>query len=288
MQHRTRTSSEILARIEEALVVAISAISPYIRGQTKVDFKQGRDPVTEADKLANGVLRAILVRNGEGWLSEESADDLTRLEKRRVWVVDPIDGTREFVAGIPEWCISIALIENGQTIAGGISNPATGETFLGSPGYGVIYNGESTRVSQKKTLSGAKVLASRSEVERGEWDRFRNGPFAIRPMGSVAYKLALVAAGLADATWTLSPKHEWDVAAGVALINAAGGLAQELDSSFLRFNNRKYLLSNLVASGPWLAGELSAYLQQHRDAVERDRTPKVLNDRSSRGSRIAS
>jgi myo-inositol-1(or 4)-monophosphatase len=287
MRPRTSTSSEILARIEEALEAAVSAISPFIPGETKVDFKQGDDPVTEADKVANGVLRAILVRNGEGWLSEESADDLTRLKKTRVWVVDPIDGTREFVAGIPEWCISIGLIEKGQTIAGGICNPATGETFLGSPGCGVIYNGERTCVSQRKTLSGAKVLASRSEVKRGEWDRFRNGPFAIRPMGSVAYKLALVAAGLADATWTLSPKHEWDVAAGIALVNAAGGSAQELGTSFLRFNNRNCLLPNLVAGGPWLAGELCAYLQQHRDAVELNRTLKVLKDRSTSGRWLA-
>ena len=116
----------------------------------KVDFKLGDDPVTEADRVANGVLRDILVRDGEGWLSEESADDLTRLKKTRIWVVDPIDGTREFVAGIPEWCVSIGLIENGQAIAGGICNPATGETFLGSLESGVTYNGRrSLRQSQK-------------------------------------------------------------------------------------------------------------------------------------------
>src|ERR1700680_214080 len=114
---------EILKRIEEALDVAVSAISPFIDGAMRVDFKFGDDPVTEADRLANEVLRDVLVRDGEGWLSEESADDLTRLERTRVWVVDPIDGTREFVAGIPEWCISIGLIDNGQAIAGGICNP---------------------------------------------------------------------------------------------------------------------------------------------------------------------
>ncbi len=265
----TPTSTpEILGRIQEALEVAVSAISPFIRGAMKVDFKLGDDPITEADRVANGVLRDVLVRDGEGWLSEESADDLTRLKKTQVWVVDPIDGTREFVAGIPEWCVSIGLIENGQAIAGGICNPATGETFVGSLGSGVTYNGNKACASRRKTLSGATVLASRSEVKRGEWERFRNGPFAIRPMGSVAYKLALVAAGLADATWTLSPKHEWDVAAGVALVKAAGGFAQELDSSFLRFNNRPCILPNLLACGPCLAGELSSYLQQHRDATE--------------------
>ncbi len=200
------TTSEILGRIQEALEIAVNAISPFVSGETKTDFKQGDDPVTEADRVANGALRDILVRDSEGWLSEESADDLTRLKKARVWVVDPIDGTREFVAGIPEWCVSIGLIENGHAIAGGICNPSTGETFLGSLGSGVTYNGNEACASRRKTLSGATVLASRSEVKRGDWERFRNGPFAIRPMGSVAYKLALVAAGLADATWTLLSK----------------------------------------------------------------------------------
>ena len=261
------SASEILGRIQVALEVAVRAISPFIPGAMKVDFKRGDDPVTEADRAANGALRDILVRDGEGWLSEESADDLTRLKKTRVWVVDPIDGTREFIAGIPEWCVSIGLVENGQAIAGGICNPATGETFVGSLETGVALNGKEVCASHRKTLSGATVLASRSEVKRGEWERFRNGPFRIRPMGSVAYKLARVAAGLADATWTLSPKHEWDVAAGVALVKAAGGFAKELDDSFLRFNNRPCILPNLWAGGPCLAEELSSYLQQHREAT---------------------
>jgi len=257
----------MLRRIQEALQIAVGAISPFVPGVMKVDFKLGNDPVTEADRVANEVLRDVLLRDGEGWLSEESADELTRLKKTRVWVVDPIDGTREFVAGIPEWCISIGLIENGQPIAGGICNPATGETFLGSPGSGMTYNGNEACASRRTTVNGATVLASRSEVKRGDWERFRNGSFTIQPMGSVAYKLARVAAGLADATWTLCPKHEWDVAAGVALIKSAGGFAQELDNPFLRFNNRPCILPNLLASGPCLAGELSSYLQQHRGAT---------------------
>jgi myo-inositol-1(or 4)-monophosphatase len=149
----TTSSSEILRRIQEADQIAASAISPFIPGAMKDDFELGDDPVGEADRVVNEVLRDVLVRDGEGWLSEESADDLTRLKKTRVWVVDPIDRTREFAAGIPESCISIGFIENGQAIACGICNPATGETFLGSLGSGVTYNGNET-------------CASRSEVKR--------------------------------------------------------------------------------------------------------------------------
>jgi myo-inositol-1(or 4)-monophosphatase len=259
------SSSEILVRIQDALDAAVGAISRFVPADTKVEFKFGNDPVTQADRAANGFLREVLVRDGEGWLSEESTDDLTRLKKQRVWVVDPIDGTREFVAGIPEWCVSVGFIDNGQAIAGGICNPATHETFIGSLETGVTYNGKGARARRGEAMSGATVLASRSEVKRGEWEQFRNGPFAIRPMGSIAYKLALVAAGLADATWTLTPKHEWDVAAGVALVKAAGGVARKLENSSLSFNNRLGLLPNLLASGPCLAEKLSSYLIRHTE-----------------------
>jgi myo-inositol-1(or 4)-monophosphatase len=256
-----RSGVEILSRIREALEAAASALSPFVPGKVKAEFKSGDDPVTEADRAANRVLREVLLRDGEGWLSEESEDDLERLGKDKVWIVDPLDGTREFVAGIPEWCVSVALVEGGQAVAGGISNPATGEIILGGRGHGVTCNGQPVRPSHKTSLEGARVLASRSEVRRGEWDRFQGGSLVVQPMGSVAYKLALVAAGKADATWTLTPKHEWDVAAGVALVTAAGGGARSLANSPLTFNHRSALLPGLVAGGPHLIEPLCAFLQ---------------------------
>jgi myo-inositol-1(or 4)-monophosphatase len=251
---------EALLRIQEALQAAVAAVSHFIPGNVKAHYKPGQDPVTEADRVANDVLRKALVQDGEGWLSEESLDDKQRLEKDRVWVVDPLDGTREFVAGIPEWCVSVALVEHRQAVAGGICNPATGELILGSLETGVTLNGKSVCASQRESLAGASVLASRSEVKRGEWDRFRSAPFTIRPLGSVAYKLGLVAAGLADATWTLVPKHEWDVAAGVALVEAAGGFVRDLKSAPVRFNSASALLSGLVAGGPGLRESIISFL----------------------------
>ena len=257
--------SEILRRIEEALGEAAEAVSRFTPGAVEFECKSGDDPITEADRAANSAIRDVLLRDGEGWLSEESGEDLTRLKKTRVWVVDPLDGTREFVAGIPEWCISVALVEEGVAVAGGICNPATNETFLGCLEFGVTYNGSAACCSHRDSLCGATILASRSEIKRGEWKRFQTGPFTVRPMGSVAYKLALVAAGFADATWTLCPKHEWDVAAGVALVNAAGGFAQPLDGTLLRFNKWPCLLPNLIAGAPSLAGELESLLQPEDD-----------------------
>ena len=258
------SNKETLKRIQGALEAAVRAISPFVPGAVKADRKSsGRGPVTAADRAANKVLREFLLQDSEGWLSEESVDDLQRLEKRRVWVVDPLDGTLEFVAGIPEWCVSVALVERGRPVAGGICNPATGEMFLGSLGQGVTYNGKPARPTDRKTLQGALVLASRSEVKRGEWERFQGGPFVIRPMGSVAYKLALVAVGLADATWTLTPKNEWDIAAGVALVEAAGGLVRSLANSPPTFNNQSTLLPGLLACGTSLRGKLDSMLLGH-------------------------
>jgi myo-inositol-1(or 4)-monophosphatase len=166
--------------------------------------------------------------------------------------VDPLDGTREFVAGIPEWCVSVGLVEDGRPVAGGVANPATGEIFLGSLEAGLTYNGRPARVSARQSLDGAVVLASRSEFDRGEWARFLGRPFTVRPVGSVAYKLALVAAGLADATWTLVPKHEWDVAAGAALVLAGGGSVHGRDGSEVRFNQPRPLLAGFIAQPPAL------------------------------------
>src|SRR5436189_3242310 len=152
---------ETLQRIHSALDAARVVFNRFTSGAIEAEYKAGHDPVTEADRAVDAVLRKELLREGEGWLSEESVDDFTRLQKARVWVVDPLDGTREFVAGIPEFCVSVAMVENGRPIAGGICNPATDELIIGSVESGVTYNGQPVRASQKTTLRGALVLASR-------------------------------------------------------------------------------------------------------------------------------
>ncbi len=253
--------SAVLTRIQAALERAASVLSRFTPGAVEVEYKAGHDPVTEADRAVDEAVRSTLLQDGEGWLSEETADDLSRLSTDRLWVVDPLDGTREFVQGIPEWCVSIAWVQHGEALAGGILNPATGETILGSRSSGVQRNGALVRVSPRKELRGALVLGSRSEFNRGEWKQFQDGSLVLRPVGSVAYKLALVAAGLADATWTLVPKHEWDVAAGTALVLAAGGVVRNLDGSSVTFNSRKPWLPGLVAAGPNLYPEISRLLK---------------------------
>jgi myo-inositol-1(or 4)-monophosphatase len=257
-----RARADDLERIAAALGRAVEVLADFTPGAVAAERKAGGSPVTEADRRVDEVLLDLLPRDGEGWLSEETADDERRLSCRRVWVVDPLDGTREFVEGLPEWCVSVGLVEDGEAIAGGIANPATGETILGGRGLGVRRNGVPVAASGREGLAGGVVLASRSEVRRGEWERFAGGPWEVRSLGSVAYKLALVAAGLADASWTLVPKNEWDVAAGVALVQEAGGYVQQPDGRPCRFNRPSTRYPGLVACGPGVLADVLAAIAE--------------------------
>jgi len=265
--HLNQLIGEFLHRIDVALHEACAIFEHFTPGKVATEYKSGSDPVTEADRQLDSALRKALLRDGEGWLSEESVDDSSRLEKQYVWIVDPLDGTREFVTGIPEFCASIGLVKDGQPIAGGICNPATGEFFLGSITGGLQYNGNPKQASARSELQGATVLASRSEVKRGEWKQFEDAPFKVTPMGSVAYKLARVAAGLDDATFTLTPKNEWDIAAGIALVLSAGGFARPLHQGRFVFNQRSPLLPGLIACGAGLREPLTEFLGS-RDQIQ--------------------
>ncbi len=143
--------SDVLERIRAAIELAQGVFARFTPGEIAAEYKSGHDPVTEADHALDAVLRKTLLRDGEGWLSEETADDLSRLSYECVWVVDPLDGTREFVEGIREFCVSIAMVERGRPVAGGICNPATNEVFLGSIDGGLEFNGSPARASQRST-----------------------------------------------------------------------------------------------------------------------------------------
>jgi myo-inositol-1(or 4)-monophosphatase len=230
---------------------------------TDVDVTEKGDraqsPLTVADTRANTAIEAIL--RGEfpqdGWLSEETEDSPARLERRRVWIVDPLDGTREFVLEIPELAVAIALVEDGTPIVGVTYNPIRDELFAAARGAGATLNGRPIHVSARTTLDGATLLASRSEDARGEWDPFKPR-CRVELTGSVAYKIALVAAARGDATFTLTPKHEWDVCSSVCVVEAAGGRVTDLAGRPLRFNRPLPRLDGLVASNARLHDPLLA------------------------------
>lgn len=237
---------------KSVLLQAVQAAGTAILNLQKTGFsiqQKGRhDILTEADLLANQILQTQLLNAfpDDGWLSEETADNLDRLKHTRVWVVDPIDGTREYVQGIPEYAISVALVENGTPIVAAVFNPVTNELFHAVKNQGAWLHDQRlaclSRPSEKLLL-----LASRSEYKRGEWDRFQHHHH-VQQVGSIAYKLALIAAGKAHATFSLGPKSEWDIAAGVLLIMEAGGIVLDKKQQEFLFNQKNVLVDGIVAT----------------------------------------
>jgi len=240
-------------------------VRQYYEGGVAVDYKDSaRDnPVTAADTQADACIREA-VRGAfpqDGWLSEETADSHERLTRRRVWIVDPLDGTKEFVQHIPELCVCIGLVEDGAAVLGVSFNPITDELFAGARGAGLTLNGTAARTSTTADLRQARILASRSEDKRGEWDAFKPH-LRVELTGSVAYKLALIAAGRGDGTFSLTPKHEWDICAGTALIQAGGGRITDCDGQPLRFNRERPLLPGLIATNAPLYEPIRALIAE--------------------------
>ena len=234
--------------IQEVIRIAAEAgdiIQAAYREGLHPTLKEGAEPVTLADREADAHLRRRLQAFAPaGWLSEESADDRSRLECSRVWVVDPLDGTKEFIRGLPEYAVSIALVEDGRPILGLIHNPATNETFWSCRGTGTFRNGTRLRVRESRVL-----LASRTEADEGEFEPFQEG-WTVRRCGSIAYKMALVSAGQGAGTLSRGPKREWDVCAGSILVEEAGGVVTDALGAPLRFNRAPPRTAGVLAAAP--------------------------------------
>lgn len=225
----------------------------YFRRQPTAWEKSPGQWVSEADHAANDHLKSALWgrHTGDGWLSEESRDDASRLDARRVWVVDPIDGTNAFLAGRPEFAISAALVMDGAPVAAALFNPATDEMFEALAGGGARLNGAPIRVTDRATVEGAALVSSRSEKDRAEWQDELCG-VAVTALSSIAYKLALVAAGRFDACVTLWPKSEWDIAAAALVLGEAGGRMTDARGADFAFNAPNSRIGEVVAAGPRL------------------------------------
>lgn len=222
-------------------------------------IKKDRSPVTTADLAVNQILHELLLTAfpHDAWLSEESPDDLRRLENKRVWVIDPIDGTKYFMRGVPQYAISVALVESHQPVVAAVYNPATDELFSAVRGMGAWLNGQPIHVTPAR---GGRpvVLVNPPALERGIF-RAIEAAAECRPMGSIAYTLALVAAGRADATLNLDGLNEWDVAGGVLLIEEAGGMVMDRNGSPLSFNQAKTTIRGILAADKDLLDRLLTF-----------------------------
>ncbi len=245
-----------LAREAGALLLA------HLRAGFTVEHKTSADdPVTIADREASALIMTALAAAfpADGLLSEEETDDRARLGHDRVWIVDPIDGTKEFSTGLPDYCVSIGLAVGGEPVLGVVYAPETDELFSGVVGQGVTLNGQPAPMPG----SGPDWRVAVSDTEHGR-ELHRTSLPGMKPSGSIALKLARIAAGQVDATFTMSPRSEWDIAAGHALLRAAGGDLRRRDGRPVRYNQpRPHIEQGLIGGAPaaldWLEGQLRGH-----------------------------
>lgn len=214
--------AEDLPLLREAAREAGRIAMGFFRRNPESWFKEGQSPVSAADIAADRFLHETLrsARPAYGWLSEETVDGPDRLRTDRVFVVDPIDGTRAFLGGLPTWCVSVAVVEKGRPVAGVLECPAKGEIFEALPGRGAFLNGRPIRVrppSAEPEVAGPKAFID--ALPR----RWREGVKRIPHVPSLAYRLAMIAKGELDATFVKPNAHDWDLAAADLILSEAGG-----------------------------------------------------------------
>ncbi len=219
----------------------------YFKSENKVWFKAGNSPVSQADKEIDDYLRTTFAtqRPSYGWLSEETEDNADRLKCERVVIADPIDGTRGFIDGRDEWCISIAIVENGCPIEAILHCPAMSRTFIASKGAGLEII-ENLPVSPKKT---DKPLVTGSNKLIETMKQLPDAPFEVMEfIPSLAYRLALVATGELDGAFTRGGASEWDIAAADLILEESGCKLTDAKEQILEYNRPKVQVPELIAA----------------------------------------
>ncbi len=238
-----------LRLLEDAARQAGALALEYYGKDPETWFKgNNRSPVSEADLAVDKYLASELLGNrpGYGWLSEETADDRRRLSCDRVFIVDPIDGTRAFLAGGDEWTVAVAVVEDGRPVAGAVFCPLREEMFLASAGGGAYLNGSRISVSGKRCIDGATLTGPHSIVANK--DVIAAGFVATGVLRSLAYRLATVAAGRIDVGAARGGPSDWDLAAADLLVQEAGGSLTDLSGRTLTYNRPRTGHPALIAA----------------------------------------
>ena len=224
--------------------------------------KEKNQPVSEADIAVNDLLHQQLQtpRPNYGWLSEETPDARHRLSCARVWVVDPIDGTKAFIQGKPEFTISVALVENRRPIGAVVHNPAKQEFYSAMLGMGAKCNDKPVRITARQTLENSRICGYEKMFAYEGWAHLWP-QLTVENRNSVAYRLALVAGGQFDATLIMNAKNDWDIAAGDLLVHEAGGVVCGLDFKKLTYNNKATRHSGLMAGSDILMSEFATRIE---------------------------
>jgi myo-inositol-1(or 4)-monophosphatase len=255
-------ATDLSLLVEAAKAAGVLALRCWKRAPTQWEKDDGAGPVSEADLAVNDLLSDLLrsARPGYGWLSEESQDDPARLASRRLFVVDPIDGTRAFLADEPGFAHAIAVVEAGEVVAGVVHLPVSGQTYAATRNGPALLDDRPIRVSGAETIPGSSLLASKICDVATNWrdDRpvYRR---VFRP--SLAWRLCLVAEGRFDASLSVQPTWEWDVAAASLIAERAGARITDRFGNGLHFNTPTAQVQGLIVAPPGLHGQYLAALR---------------------------
>jgi myo-inositol-1(or 4)-monophosphatase len=256
-----------LARDHALLVDTVREAGHLARAMFRTELrtwtKGASSPVSEADIAVNDLIERKLraATPHYGWLSEESADDPSRLGKQRVWIVDPIDGTRGYLAGHDDWCVSVALVEGASPLLAAVFAPATDEFFLAARGQGASRNGVPVRATPGDTLVFSRIAGPKPLVER--LDRSRNDVVLHPRIGSLALRLCRVADGLIDAAFAGGQSRDWDLAAADLIVHEANGKMTSIEGDAILYNRAEVTHGVLVAAGRDRHARIIAHFQGH-------------------------
>ena len=241
----TRDAALLTATVREAGALALSLFRTELKNWTK----GASSPVSEADIRVNDLLESRLrsATPDYGWLSEESVDDDTRLGKRLTWIVDPIDGTRGYLAGREDWCVSVALVEDATPVLAAVFVPVSDEFFFAARGQGATLNGVPLAAAPGTELDFPRVAGPKPLVERLN---AASGDIVLHPrIGSLALRLCRVAQGSLDAAFAGGQSRDWDLAAANLIVQEANGNMTALSGDTILYNRREVTHGVLVAAG---------------------------------------
>jgi len=240
-----RDADLLKATVREAGALALSLFRTELKNWTK----GASSPVSEADIAVNDLLEARLrsATPDYGWLSEESADDEHRLTKRLVWIVDPIDGTRGYLAGREDWCVSVALVEDATPLLAAVFVPVSDEFFFAGRGQGATRNDVPVHATPGTDMDFSRVAGPKPLVQRLNPS---SGEIALHPrIGSLALRLCRVAEGSLDAAFAGGQSRDWDLAAANLIVQEANGNMTALSGETILYNRREVAHGVLVAAG---------------------------------------
>ncbi|MGA7804177.1 3'(2'),5'-bisphosphate nucleotidase CysQ [Bradyrhizobium sp.] len=253
----TRDADLLKDSVREAGALALSLFRTELKNWTK----GASSPVSEADIAVNDLLEARLrsATPDYGWLSEESADDQVRLEKRQVWIVDPIDGTRGYLAGREDWCVSVALVQGASPVLAAVYAPASDEFFFAIRGQGATRNERAVHATAGTEMDFSRVAGPKPLVERlSPLSR----EITLHPrIGSLALRLCRVAQGSLDAAFAGGQSRDWDLAAANLIVQEANGRMTALSGDEILYNRRDVAHGVLVAAGRDRHASIVAYFR---------------------------